>query len=427
MLTRPFPSIALLTLAGVIAISAPVVADTRTGVPSAAPENVGVEPGNARVRITWSPVAGAEGYRIYQGVNGVWISTPVGRTIGTSHTSQGLANGTMYSFTVAAYTKAGNGPLSLAVSATPLAPPDVVTATAGDRRVTLTWQPAAGATSYTIDRRIGNEAEFTELTTGVLAPPFVDPQLTNGARHHYRISAVTAATQSAWSATVSAVPAPPTPASAPVVRAVAGYGKVTLTWNAVPDAQGYSIYRSTTGAFIGPPIASSTETTFKSGGLANDTTYFYTVAAKNMGGEGPRAAAVTAVPVAPPAAPESVAAVAGDKRITLSWTPSDGAVAYNVYRATMANRQASQPVAAAVAGSKFIDTTVSNGPTYVYTVTASNAGGESARSLAVKAGRHAPAAMTAESLAVFDFCDAPPAARATGKGQRLWRTLLRPF
>jgi len=171
----------------------------------------------------------------------------------------------------------------------------------------------------------------------------------------------------------------------------------------------------------------STETTFKSGGLANDTTYFYTVAAKNMGGEGPRAAAVTAVPVAPPAAPESVAAVAGDKRITLSWTPSDGAVAYNVYRATMANRQASQPVAAAVAGSKFIDTTVSNGPTYVYTVTASNAGGESARSLAVKAGRHAPGAMTAESLAVFDFCDAPPAVRAPATAKRLWRTLLRPF
>jgi hypothetical protein len=27
---------------------------------------------------------------------------------------------------------------------------------------------------------------FTELTTGVLAPPFVDPQLTNGTRHQYR-------------------------------------------------------------------------------------------------------------------------------------------------------------------------------------------------------------------------------------------------
>jgi fibronectin type 3 domain-containing protein len=175
-----------------------------------------------------------------------------------------------------------------------------------------------------------------------------------------------------------------------VVSALAGNGKVTLTWNRVPDATGYSIYRSTSGAFIGPPIASTTETTFKSTGLANDTTYFYTVAARNMGGEGPRAATVTAVPVAPPPAPQSVAAVAGDKRITLSWTPADGAVAYNVYRAPMAHRQARQPVASAVAGSRFIDTSVSNGPTYVYTVTASNAGGESARSLAVRAAAMRP-------------------------------------
>lgn len=228
-MTSPFPSFASLTLIGAIALSVPAVADTQTAVPSAAPaaapENVGVEPGNAKVRITWSPVAGAEGYRIYQGVNGVWISTPVGRTAATSHTSHGLANGTMYSFTVAAYTKAGNGPLSLAVSAMPLAPPDAVTATASDHRVTLTWQPAAGATTYTIDRRVGNEPKFTELTTGVLAPPFVDPRLTNGTRYRYRVSAVTAATQSEWSEIVSAIPAPPTSASPPVVKAAAGNGK----------------------------------------------------------------------------------------------------------------------------------------------------------------------------------------------------------
>ena len=134
---------------------------------------------------------------------------PVGRTTTTSHTSVGLENGTKYSFTVAAYTKAGDGPLSLAVSAMPLAPPMAVTATAGDHRVTLTWLPAAGATSYTINRRMAGEPEFTELTTGVLAPPFVDPNLTNGARYQYRVSAVTAASQSAWSEIVAAVPAPP--------------------------------------------------------------------------------------------------------------------------------------------------------------------------------------------------------------------------
>lgn len=306
---------ARLAIVAAVASSQPVAADTRAVVPpippASAPENVRVEPGNARVKITWSPVAGAEGYRIYQGMNGAWISTPVASTTGTSHISQGLANGTTYSFTVAAYTKAGNGPLSLAVSAMPLAPPDEVKATSGDRRVTLTWRPSIGATSYTIHRRIGNEPGFVELTTGVLTQPFVDPQLTNGTRHHYRISAVTAATQSAWSAVVSAVPAPPPPASAPVLRAAAGNRAVTLRWTAVPGAPGYSIYRSKTGAFLGAPFASTSETSFKNTGLALDTTYFYTVAARNMGGEGPRAPAVSAVVVASPVRP-TVAATASN-------------------------------------------------------------------------------------------------------------------
>jgi cellulose 1,4-beta-cellobiosidase len=220
METRLVPSFALLTLVGAVALSRPVAADMRTVVPAAtpaaAPENVGAEPGNAKVRLTWSPVAGAEGYRIYQGANGAWMSTPVARTTGTSHTSHGLANGTMYSFTVAAYTKSGNGPLSLAVSAMPLAPPEGVTAKGGDHRVTLTWLASAGATSYTIYRRIGNEPAFRELTTGVLVSPFVDPQLANGTRYYYRIGAVTAATQSQWSAQVSAVPASVLPVTAPV-------------------------------------------------------------------------------------------------------------------------------------------------------------------------------------------------------------------
>ena len=200
----------MLAMTAVIAILVPVCANAQ-GVPSVAPENVTAEPGNAKVKITWSPVAGADGYRVYRGENGAWMPDPVARTTATSHTSVGLENGMKYSFTVAAHTKAGNGPLSLAVSAMPLAPPTAVTATAGDHRVTLTWLPAAGAASYTIGRRIGGESEFTELTTGVLAPPFVDPKLTNGARYQYRVSAVTAAAQSQWSEIVSAIPAPPKP------------------------------------------------------------------------------------------------------------------------------------------------------------------------------------------------------------------------
>jgi fibronectin type 3 domain-containing protein len=425
---RFLPSFTSLALAGVFAFSAPAAAATGNAVPPApvaAPAQIAAEPGNGKVTLTWSPVPGAEGYRVYRGVKGVWIKTPVGRTTLTSHTSQGLENGTLYSFTVAAYSKGGNGPLSLAISAMPLAPPGDITATAGDRRVTLAWLPSAGATSYTIYRRVGNDSDFTELTTGVMTSTFVDPQLTNGTRHYYRVTAVTAAAQSEWSANVSAVPVPPPPASTPVLSAAAGNSKVTLTWTAVPDAPGYSIYRSTTGAFAGPPIATTSETTFKNTGLENDTTYFYTVAARNMGGDGPRAAVVTTVPVAPPLAPENLSAVPGKKQMTLTWSPTPGASAYNVYRSSIVNREAMQPVAAALAGTRFIDTNISNGLTYFYTVTAHNAGGESPRAPEIRAGRGLPAAptVTADTLAAVDFCAVP----AAGTFQRLLRKVKKPF
>ncbi len=192
---RSIPQFASLALFGAIALSAPA--------------RIEVMPGDAKVRIAWSPVPGAEGYRIYQGVNGAWSATPVASTTRTSYTRDGLANGTTYSFTVAAYTKGGDGPLSLAASAMPLSPPLEVKTTVGDRRVTLSWQPSAGATSYTIYRKAGSEPDLRELTTGVTAPPFVDPNLTNGTRYSYQLRAVTAAAESELSARVTAVPVAP--------------------------------------------------------------------------------------------------------------------------------------------------------------------------------------------------------------------------
>jgi fibronectin type 3 domain-containing protein len=210
-LTRPAFPFASLALLG-MTLSAPAAASMQqeTPPPASAPVRVEAMPGDAKVRLKWSAVPGAEGYRIYQSVNGAWSATPVARTTLTTHTRDGLANGTTYSFTVAAFTKGGDGPLSLAVTAMPLSPPLDVKTTVGDRRVTLSWQPSAGATSYTIYRKAGNEPDFRELTTGVTAPPFVDPNLTNGIRYSYQLRAVTAAAESELSARVSAVPVAPT-------------------------------------------------------------------------------------------------------------------------------------------------------------------------------------------------------------------------
>src|SRR5262249_8496589 len=147
---------------------------------------------------------------------------------------------------------------------------------------------------------------------------------------------------------VSARPLPPPPAGAPAnLVAKPGNARVTLTWDAVETATSYRVFRSTDGVFGASPIATVTATTFKNTGLTHGTAYPYRGAGHNPGGAGP-SAAVTPPPLAPPPAPTDLAATAGDKQITVTWTAVAEATAYNVYRGTRPGREATTPIAAGV-------------------------------------------------------------------------------
>ncbi|WP_240419203.1 hypothetical protein [Paenibacillus periandrae] len=75
----------------------------------------------------------------------------------------------------------------------------------------------------------------------------------------------------------------------------------------------------------------------------------------------------------------NLVATAGDSQVTLNWNAVTGANGYNVKRSTIAGGPYTT-VANNVYGSPYTDTTVTNGITYYYVVTALNAGGESGNS-----------------------------------------------
>lgn len=77
--------------------------------------------------------------------------------------------------------------------------------------------------------------------------------------------------------------------------------------------------------------------------------------------------------------PTNLTAVAGDSKVTLSWTAVDGATGYNVKRSTTAGGPYTT-IASNVTGTSYVDTSVTNGTTYYYVVTALNADGESKNS-----------------------------------------------
>lgn len=90
-----------------------------------------------------------------------------------------------------------------------------------------------------------------------------------------------------------------------------------------------------------------------------------------------------------PSAPEQLTATAGNLQVNLTWNAVTGATGYNVERSTTSGGIYTS-IATNVTSPNYIDTSVSNGTTYYYVVTAVNANGESAYSNEVSATPQAP-------------------------------------
>ena len=85
---------------------------------------------------------------------------------------------------------------------------------------------------------------------------------------------------------------------------------------------------------------------------------------------------VTAASGSLPSDPANLTGVAGSGQVALSWTASTGATAYNVYRGTVLDGEATTPIATVI-GPSYTDTHATNGTLYFYEVAATNSVGTS--------------------------------------------------
>ena len=270
--------------------------------------------------------------------------------------------------------------------------PSGLTAAAGNAQVTLNWAASSGATGYYVKRSTTTGGPYTQIATQV-GTNDTDTGLTNGTKYFYVVSAYNSAGQSGNSAEVNATPVLPPPATPTGLAATAGNAQVSLTWTASSAATSYHVKRSTSSG-AETQIAAPSSTSYTDGGLTNGAKYFYVVSAVNSGGESANSAEVSAAPVAPvnpPATPAGLQATGGNAQVSLSWNASAGAASYNVKRSTTNGGPYGTAVASPSA-TYYTDSTVTNGATYYYVVSAVNSAGQSANSAQVSATPASPTA-----------------------------------
>jgi len=121
-------------------------------------------------------------------------------------------------------------------------------------------------------------------------------------------------------------------------------------------------------------------TTYPDPSVTCQTTYYYRVSSVNSAGEGSLSNEASGASYCPPSPPQNLHAIGQTNQIMLSWqvSSSDGGssiTGYNVYRGTSPNSESLLTSLSAV--TSYTDTSIANGITYYYVITALNNAGES--------------------------------------------------
>ena len=287
-----------------------------------------------------------------------------------------LMHDTIYYYRLTAVNSVGASEPTEEISATTLGPgepppaPQNFMARVSSGQVILTWDSLP---SLTYDIYHSTNAGFA-LASGIkitnVPQPYTHTGLTNGTTYYYRLTATNASGTSPPTAEVSA-----TPLAAPQNFATsASTGQVMLTWDSLPGIN-YDIYHSTNAGFA---LASGTKITnapqpYNHTGLTNGTTYYYRLTATSASSTSPPTAEVSATPLA---VPQNFTAAASDGQVTLAWTEQTG-VTYDLYHSTTTGFALANGIKVANAPQPYTHTGLTNGTTYYYRLTATNASGTS--------------------------------------------------
>lgn len=180
------------------------------------------------------------------------------------------------------------------------------------------------------------------------------------------------------------VPANPTNDSAVPknVQAAEDNETVTLTWKAVDNVTGYMVkYGLESGKYTDQVSVEGTTAEIK--GLKNLITYYFVVYAVNGDWKGPASQEIAATPKpkTPPSPPDNLKVASGDNSLKASWGKTKNAETYSVYYKLADSTGNYVKAKSGLTATSYVIPNLINDKEYQVYVTASNAVGESGKSL----------------------------------------------
>lgn len=313
------------------------------------------------LKIKWSKVSGANGYRIYRSTseNGKYTKVATIKSGSTlSYKDTKLTTGKKYYYKIRAYRTVNKsnvyGKYSESKAGTPV--PSKVTglkaASVNANKVKLTWNKVSGAKSYTIYRSTSKNGTYKAIKTGCTKTSYTNSKLTNGKKYYYKVAAVRGKTSGKLTSCVSAkaVSLSVSKTSLTIQKGA----KQKISAKASPKA---TVKWSSSNKKIAKVSSNGTITGVKVGSAK--------VYAKANGVQ------VTIQIKVVPAAPKiSSASSANYNTLTVKWSKVSGADGYVLYRSTSKNGSYKKIASLKSSKVSYSDTKLTTGKTYYYKVRA---------------------------------------------------------
>ncbi|WP_315095254.1 fibronectin type III domain-containing protein [uncultured Cellulomonas sp.] len=396
-----------------------------------------VLPTSARV-LDWEPVPGASRYIVQWATSSGAVASAVGvETVASSlAVPSAVTFGATYWWRVRAVSEkysssTGTSRVSLGTSVertfstrtTPGAPVGTAV-TVNGRDLTVSWTQlttAASGTDTGVRYVVRYRASATPENAWVVLSPttagaasMVLTGLQSSTTYEVAVSALTAEGQGQWSSTATRATAGPPGAPTGLVF-VSGAGTLKVTWRLPTSTGGTPLtgvtlryQRTAESSWTTVPLLPST-TTYTITGLVQNTDYRVEVTAENAVGSGPAAAAQSTV-AGLPGSPVQFAVTRGDRFATVTWAPpaSDGGSAITGYALEMRTYSSSTATwsawavkssPASTARSATV-TSLVNGTTYEFRLSAKTAIGTGAPTKALRVQPSVPSVIRSRTATI---------------------------